>query len=104
VAVASVVSMVELSGVCVAAQGFLGGAVVARAWTGQLQALELEQLAGYARASEGDEFAHLEVATLLHISDGAARARLRFAVELTTRCRRRLPPCDTVSSRSSRRS
>jgi hypothetical protein len=85
VVVVSVVSMVELSESSVAAQGFLGGAVFARVLTGHLQAVELEQLAGYARVSEGDEFAHLEVATLLHISDGAARARLRFAVELTTR-------------------
>src|SRR3989440_6571089 len=49
------------------------------------QAWELQALAEYARRHEQDEFAHLEVAPLLHISDRAAYHRLRFARELIDR-------------------
>ena len=50
---------------------------------GHYQAVELQQLADYARLYEGDEFAYLEVATLLHITDRAAQRRMRFARTLT---------------------
>lgn len=57
---------------------------------GHYQGVQLEQLAVYAREHEDDDLAHLEVATLLHISDAAARRRLRFARTLTERLPRTL--------------
>lgn len=65
-------------------------AAAARREASQLHAMELEQLAAYARAREGDEFAYLEVATLLHLSDRAAADRLEFALTLTARLPRTL--------------
>src|SRR5689334_3841865 len=76
-----------MESVFTAPQDFLGNAAFAQVQIGHLQAIQLEQLAAYARQTEGDEFAPLEVAALLHISEAAARRRLQFAVALT----RRLP-------------
>ncbi|HEV8561426.1 MAG TPA: hypothetical protein VGR06_34330 [Actinophytocola sp.] len=50
---------------------FLGNAAFAQVMIGHLQAVVLRQLADFTRAHEGDEFAYLEVATLLHISGRA---------------------------------
>jgi hypothetical protein len=61
----------------------LVGAVAARQQAGSFHAVELEHLAAYAKASEDNEFAYLEVAALLHMSDRAARLRLAFAQTLT---------------------
>ncbi|HEU5109302.1 MAG TPA: DUF222 domain-containing protein [Micromonosporaceae bacterium] len=47
------------------------------------QARELAELAAYATATAGEEFAYLEVAALLHLSDREAQDRLEFAVTLT---------------------
>ncbi len=66
-------------------QDLLGNAAFARHLIGRYQAIELQHLADYAQSNAGDEFAYLEVATLLHISDRAAQRRLRFAVTLTQR-------------------
>src|SRR5215470_12992289 len=63
----------------------LRNAAFAQVQIGHHQAVQLEQLAAYARATEGDEFADLEVAALLHISEAAARRRLTFARILTER-------------------
>src|SRR5689334_3273271 len=68
-----------------ASRDYLGNAAWAQLQIGHHQATQLEQLAAYARATEGDEFAHLEVAARLHISDTAARRRLQFACTLTQR-------------------
>src|SRR5882672_11235235 len=68
-----------------APQDYLGNAAFAQTLIGRYQAVQLEQLAAYAGQTDGDEFAHLEVSTLLHISDRAAQRRLRFAVTLTER-------------------
>lgn len=63
----------------------LVAAVTARRTIAYHQTQELELLAGYARATKDDEFAYLEVSTLLRISDRAAQSRLSFARELTER-------------------
>jgi hypothetical protein len=68
----------------------LEAAVTARRMAGYYQAQELQRLAEYARATEDDEFAYLEVAALLHISDRAAQQRLGLARELTERLPRTL--------------
>jgi Domain of unknown function (DUF222) len=68
-----------------APEDHLGNAAFARTMIGHLQAVELQQLADFARAHEGDEFAYLEVATELHISGRAAQRRMAFAVTLTER-------------------
>jgi hypothetical protein len=52
---------------------------------GHLHAVELQQLADFAGAHDGDEFAYLEVATELHISGRAAQRRMAFAITLTER-------------------
>src|SRR5919197_602802 len=66
-------------------QDFLSNAAFARHLIGRYQAIELQHLADYARTNVDDEFAHLEVATLLHISDRAAQHRMRFALTLIER-------------------
>src|SRR6266545_2055877 len=66
-------------------QDFLGNAAFARHLIGRYQAIELQHLADYARANAGDEFGHLDVAALLHISDRAAQRRMRFACTLVER-------------------
>jgi hypothetical protein len=71
-------------------QDHVGNAVFAHTMIGHFQAVELEQLAAFATETEGEEFAHLDVAALLHISDRAAQRRLRFAVTLTERLPRTL--------------
>jgi hypothetical protein len=68
----------------------LADAARARVMVAIHQARELEHLAVYARECLDDrgelhDFAHLEVATLLHISDRAAQKRLRFALTLIDR-------------------
>ncbi|HEV2780507.1 MAG TPA: DUF222 domain-containing protein [Actinophytocola sp.] len=63
----------------------VGNAAFATVLIGHYQAVQLEQLAAYARDTEGDEFAYLEVATQLHISDHAAQRRLKFARTLVER-------------------
>jgi uncharacterized protein DUF222 len=67
----------------------LADAAQARQMASYHTALELQWLAVYARAhdtdSVEDSFAHLEVAALLHISDQAARERMRFARVLIDR-------------------
>jgi hypothetical protein len=68
-----------------APQDFLGNAAFTRTMIGHLQAVELQQLADFTRAHEGDEFAYLEVATILHISGRAAQRRMAFAITLTQR-------------------
>jgi hypothetical protein len=83
----SIVVVIVMESVFTAPQDFLGNAAFTQVQIGHLQAIQLEQLAAYAQQTEGDEFAYLEVAALLHISEAAARRRLRFAVTLT----RRLP-------------
>jgi hypothetical protein len=80
-----VLDVIVIEDVFTAPQDFLGNAVFAHTMIGHFQAVQLEQLAAYADATEGDEFAHLEVAALLHISDRAAQHRLRFALTLTER-------------------
>ncbi|HET9140163.1 hypothetical protein, partial [Actinophytocola sp.] len=42
-------------------------------------ARELAELAAYATATAGEEFAYLEVAALLHLSEREAQDRLEFA-------------------------
>ena len=69
---------------------YLDAAAEAHREAGRQQAIELEQLAEYARATEGDEVAYLEVSTRLHISDRAAQLRLQFALSLTSRLPRTL--------------
>jgi Domain of unknown function (DUF222) len=64
-------------------QALLRTAVEARRAAAAAQARELEALAEYARRHEQEEFAHLEVAPLLHISDRAAFGRLQFARVMT---------------------
>ena len=64
-------------------QDLLRTAVEARQAAAAAQARELEALAEYARRHERDEFAHLDVAPLLHISDRAALGRMHFARALT---------------------
>jgi hypothetical protein len=81
----TIVVVIVMESVFTEPQDFLGNAAFAQVQIGHLQAIQLEQLAAYARATEGDEFACLEVAARLHISDAAARRRLRFAVTLTGR-------------------
>lgn len=71
-------------------RGTLAAAVTARQMAGHYQAQELQRLAEYARVTADDEFAYLEVATLLHVSDRSAQARLIFARELTERLPRTL--------------
>jgi uncharacterized protein DUF222 len=66
-------------------QGLLLAAAEARRATASAQSRELQALAEYARRHPDDEFAHLEVAPLLHISDRAAYHRMRFALELVDR-------------------
>jgi hypothetical protein len=68
-------------------QDFLGNAAFAQKLVGHAQAIVLEQVADYARATtEADDgFTHLEVAAVLHISDRAAQRRIRFALTLTSR-------------------
>jgi hypothetical protein len=68
-----------------APQDHVGNAAFATLAIGHYQAIQLQQLAYYARACEGDEFAYLEVAAQLHISDRAAQRRLKFARTLTER-------------------
>ena len=68
-----------------APEDHLGNAAFARTMIGHLQAVELQQLADYARTHEGDEFAYLEVATELHLSGREAQRRMAFAVALTER-------------------
>ena len=68
----------------------LVAAVTARRMAGSSQAHELERLADYARATDEDDVAALEVSTLLCISDRAAQGRLRLARELTERLPRTL--------------
>ncbi|HEV2780392.1 MAG TPA: DUF222 domain-containing protein, partial [Actinophytocola sp.] len=63
----------------------LGDAALAGVLIGHYQAVQLRQLAAYARDTEGDEFAYLEVATQLRISDRAAQRRLKFARTLVER-------------------
>jgi Domain of unknown function (DUF222) len=58
-------------------------AAEARRLASRQHARELAHLADYARATEGNEFAYLEVSTLLHISDREAQRRLQFALTLT---------------------
>jgi hypothetical protein len=65
-------------------------AATAERMAGYYHAQRLELLADYARATEDDEFAYLEVSTLLCISDRTAQARLAFARELTERLPRTL--------------
>jgi len=77
--------VIVMEEVFTAPQDFLGNAAFAQTLIGRYQAVQLEQLAAYAGQVEGDEFAHLEVATLLHISDRAAQRRLQFALTLTDR-------------------
>ncbi len=48
-----------------APEDYLGNAAFARTMIGHLQAVELQQLADFTRAHEGDEFAYLEVARVL---------------------------------------
>src|SRR5262245_61864914 len=79
------VVVILMEDVHTAPREFLRNAVFAHIQIGHHQAIQLEQLAAYARATEGDEFAYLEVAALLHISDAAARRRLLFALTLTER-------------------
>jgi hypothetical protein len=79
------VVVIVLEDVFVEPRDHLGNAAFAQLQIGHFQAVQLEQLAAYARATEGDEFAHLEIAARLHISDAAARRRLRFATSLTQR-------------------
>src|SRR2546423_1139866 len=67
-----------------APQDHLGNAALTHKYIGHLQAVELEQLADYARPTT-HALPHLEVAALLHISDRAAERRIAFALELTTR-------------------
>lgn len=64
-------------------QDLLRTAVQARQAAAAAQARELEALAEYARRHEKDEFAHLDVAPLLHISDRAALGRMHLARALT---------------------
>src|SRR5882672_5221496 len=66
-------------------QMVLLAAVEARQAAASAHAGELRALAEYARRHPQDEFAHLEVAPLLHISDRAARQRMQFALELIDR-------------------
>jgi hypothetical protein len=80
-----VLGVIEIEDVFAAPQDFLGNARFANTMIGHFQAVQLEQLAAYAAATEDDGFAHLEVATLLHISDRVAQRRLRFAVTLSER-------------------
>jgi hypothetical protein len=68
-----------------APQDHLGNAAFTHHMISHLQAVELQQLADFARACENDEFAYLEVAAQLHISDRAAQRRLKFARTLTER-------------------
>jgi Domain of unknown function (DUF222) len=68
-----------------APEDHLGNAAFARTMIGHLQAVELQQLADFARAHDGDEFAYLEVATELHISGREAQRRMAFAITLTER-------------------
>jgi hypothetical protein len=70
-----------------APRNHLENAAFARKLTGHYQAIELEQLADYARTTTGLDamFTHLDVAARLHISDRAAQHRIRFALTLTTR-------------------
>lgn len=77
--------VIEVTEVIAEPRAALENARLAQLMIGHYQGFQLEQLAGYARAHENDEFAGLEVAALLHISDGAARSRLRFARTLTER-------------------
>ena len=80
-----ILGVIVMEDVFTAPQDLLGNAAFAQTLIGHYQAVQLEQLATYARDTEGDEFAHLEVATLLHMSDRAAQRRLRFARTLTER-------------------
>ena len=66
-------------------QDVLLAAVQARRAAAAAHAEELRALADYTRRHLQDEFAHLEVAPLLHISDRAAQYRMRFALELVDR-------------------
>src|SRR5947208_12899972 len=68
-----------------APQDFLGNAALMHTMIGHYQAVELQQLADYTRAHEDDEFAYLEVATVLHISGRAAQRRMKFACTLAER-------------------
>jgi hypothetical protein len=68
-----------------APEDYLGNAAFARTMIGHLHAVELQQLADYARAHDRDEFAYLEVATELHISGREAQRRMAFAITLTER-------------------
>jgi hypothetical protein len=81
----SIVVVIVMEDVFVEPRDYLGNAAFAQLQIGHFQAAQLEQLAAYARATEGDEFAYLEVGARLHISDAAARRRLRFAVTVTGR-------------------
>src|SRR2546429_3674725 len=65
-------------------QDHLGNMAFARKMIGHLHAIELEQIADYARSTQ-HALPHLEVAALLHISDRAAERRITFAVGLTSR-------------------
>jgi hypothetical protein len=65
-------------------QDLLLAAVEAGRAAASAHAAQLEALGEYARRYENDEFAHLEVAPLLHISDRAAQTRLGVAKALTT--------------------
>jgi len=68
-----------------APEDFLGNTAFARTMIGHLQAVELQQLADFTHAHDGDEFAYLQVATELRISGHAAQRRMTFAVNLTQR-------------------
>ncbi|HEV2781197.1 MAG TPA: DUF222 domain-containing protein [Actinophytocola sp.] len=75
-------------------QDLLGQAAFAGVLIGHYQAVQLRQLAAYARDTEGDEFAYLEVATQLRISDRAAQRRLKFARTLVDRLPQTLAALD----------
>ena len=62
----------------------MGNAAFTHKYIGHLQAVELEQIADYARTTT-HALPHLEVAALLHISDRAAERRITFALQLTSR-------------------
>jgi hypothetical protein len=66
-------------------QNHLANMAFARRMANHALAVELENLAAYARANTDEMFAYLEVATALHISDRAAQRRMAFAVALTER-------------------
>jgi hypothetical protein len=63
----------------------MGNAAFAQKMIGHYQAIQLHQLAAYAADTDGDEFASLDVATQLHLSDRAAQRRITFARTLTQR-------------------